>query len=64
VSNKHDFNFRDAVYNGMASDGGLFLPRSIPHLLDEPVETGRIVVDRTRSAFPMGLLLPALMRLI
>lgn len=37
-NNKSDFNFRDAVYNGMASDGGLFLPRSIPHLLDEPFE--------------------------
>lgn len=37
-NNKTDFNFRDAVYNGMAPDGGLFLPRSIPHLLDEPVE--------------------------
>ncbi|MBK6680750.1 MAG: pyridoxal-phosphate dependent enzyme [Ignavibacteriales bacterium] len=36
--NKNDFNFRDAVYNGMAPDGGLFLPKSIPHLLDEPVE--------------------------
>ncbi len=41
-SNKHDFNFRDAVYNGMASDGGLFLPRSIPHLLDEPVELAEL----------------------
>ena len=32
------YKFKDALYLGMAPDGGLFLPESIPHLLEEPDE--------------------------
>lgn len=32
------YSFMDALYSGLAPDGGLFLPESIPHLLEEPEE--------------------------
>ncbi len=32
------YKFKDALYYGLAPDGGLFLPESIPHLLEEPAE--------------------------
>jgi len=32
------YSFMDALYSGLAPDGGLFLPESIPHLFEEPEE--------------------------
>ncbi len=37
-SSENLYSFMEALYSGLAPDGGLFLPESVPHLLDEPEE--------------------------